>query len=1129
LAVLAAAFLCAACATSALAAPVVIEETAVSDVTLTSVILEATVNPGERAGGFHFEYGPADCSSNPCNAAPVPDGTIKKGNAPIVLSTTVSGLQPGTTYHYRLFAHNPDSAQVFSPDRTFTTFSLPPVFEPCANDALRTGPSAHLPDCRAYEQASPIDKNGVDLWSRAEQRAVSVNGDAVAFMSDVGIPGAEGEQNIPTFLASRGPGESGWSTQGVLPPASAGQDAHVVGWTPDLSQFYSTATRKEAEPSESTLLARASAGGALAMLAPYASGPDSGIGYFIAGTAGEGSVVLFETAPNIGGSVGSGKRAVFAWERASGKVTPVGVLNTQAQTEVALAKGAMAGPYNWASGLTTALTKGGPANNYYVADEHALAADGSAAYFTAAGSGDLYVRLNPTAEQSALDGAGNCTEADKACTLRANVSTRTVPDPAGAAPAAFRAASADGTRAFFTSSQMLTDDANTGPEQEAPAIMRSDLDGNPESVEHTFLPTHAGAVAVDSEHVYWLEPKKSTIARAKLNGEEPEDEFITAVEDGKGLTVANGYIYWTNGACEPEKCIPEGKGVTGTIGRAKLNGDGPASEVDQAFIEGAGNPWAVAVNPEYVYWTQSALTNGGFGFISRASTTGAEVKKEFIQNFSNGSKLPGIALDSGHIYWMWENPLEQDNISRANLDGSGYYENAVNNITFVKLAATDTDTTRHGRAIAIEGNHIYWAAEGTSEIGRATLNGDEPASEVELGFIEGASHPRGLAADASHLYWGANVDTPPNPGNDLYRFEARKPAGQRLTDLTPDAADKDGAEVRGVLGTSTDGSYVYFAANGVLAPGATPGDCGGLPQAETGTCNVYLAHGSEIEFIARMAPGNWAPTDFNGTDFESRDVRVSPDGQTLIYGSEGIRRYDAATHSFNCISCNPTGAAPGVSVRIRQPGPLYPAPGAAVLTRSSSSDGKRIFFETTAALVGEDTNGLEGCPKQTYAGNYFYYSCQDVYEWEANGAGSCHSENQNGGCLYLISSGKESDPSFLIGTSASGRDVFIFTRSQLVGQDQDNLRDVYDVRVEGGLAAQNPPPPNPCAGEACKEGTQPPPGAQAAGSQQFNGPGDPPPKRPHCRKPRVLKHGKCVKAAGHKHHRKTKTSGRAGR
>ena len=60
-------------------------------------------------------------------------------------------------------------------------------------------------------------------------------------------------------------------------------------------------------------------------------------------------------------------------------------------------------------------------------------------------------------------------------------------------------------------------------------------------------------------------------------------------------------------------------------------------------------------------------------------------------------------------------------------------------------------------------------------------------------------------------------------GNDLYSFDVG--SGQltnQLTDLTADAnpINPNGAAVQGVLGASDDGSYVYFVALGVLAPGA---------------------------------------------------------------------------------------------------------------------------------------------------------------------------------------------------------------------------------------------------------------------------------------------------------------------
>jgi hypothetical protein len=150
-----------------------------------------------------------------------------------------------------------------------------------------------------------------------------------------------------------------------------------------------------------------------------------------------------------------------------------------------------------------------------------------------------------------------------------------------------------------------------------------------------------------------------------------------------------------------------------------------------------------------------------------------------------------------------------------------------------------------------------------------------------------------------------------------------------------------------------------------------------------------------------------------------------------------------------------------------------PASVAPIVTHNLSSSGDQFFFQTTDALLPADTNGLS-----------------DVYEWEADGAGSCQSSAEDGGCIYLISTGTSTEPSQIADSSPSGDDVFFLTEQPLVGQDEDALIDVYDARVGGGLASQNPQRPPECAGEACKGASTQAPAAKGAGSAVFQGPGN---------------------------------------
>jgi hypothetical protein len=365
----------------------------------------------------------------------------------------------------------------------------------------------------------------------------------------------------------------------------------------------------------------------------------------------------------------------------------------------------------------------------------------------------------------------------------------------------------------------------------------------------------------------------------------------------------------------------------------------------------------------------------------------------------------------------------------------------------------------------------------------------------------------GASTDGSVAYFldkgKLTADSTAGKGLDLYRYDLNSHA---LTDLTVDSADRSGAQVAGLLGVSEDGASVYFAAAGALAPGAT--------KVPTGENNVYYLHGAEIEFVARLGSGgsvseavNWAPSSkfFNFGETIAHAARVSADGQTLLFtSSRNLTPFDAHGEaelylfreggSVECISCNSTGVRPQGSAGVQKiPVPGFaPERNYAFMTRNLSENGRRVIFDSSDQLVAADKD-----------------HANDVYEWEQKGEGSCASEEQAGGCVFLLSGGVKG-ASYFGDADLEGRNAFFFSEQQLVAQDRDQLVDAYDARIGGGIASQNEMPPVPCEGEACLGPAGAPPAAAAAGTSTHVGPGNfsPPPS---CRKGKVRRHGKCVK------------------
>jgi hypothetical protein len=425
----------------------------------------------------------------------------------------------------------------------------------------------------------------------------------------------------------------------------------------------------------------------------------------------------------------------------------------------------------------------------------------------------------------------------------------------------------------------------------------------------------------------------------------------------------------------------------------------------------------------------------------------------------------------------------------------------------------------YSRVISADGSRIFWTddEEGPNKEHIYVRENDDRSVPVSAG----AARFWTANSDGRYVYYTEN--------ETLWRFDVKDETREQL-------AGED-AGVQGVVGaseTGEEGAYVYFVAQGILAAGATQGDCPvftgtGVGGGEGTTCNLYVWHDGVTTFIATLSGEDDAIIiaavagipDISDGDWTSglggRSAQVTPDGKNVVfmsyerlthYDNHGLAEvyvYDADTDGLSCASCNPIGAPPSGGGALSVSGVGGQDVTYAFMHHQISEDGTRVFFDSSETLVAGDTNGV-----------------QDAYEWEREGAGSCQVKNparQDGGCVYLLSGGTSPDPSFLLDASASGDDVFIITRAQLAPQDTGETYEVYDVRVGASqsLAEQA------CTGTGCQGLPSAPPPFATPASVTFNGVGNffpslaPSPvnakakaKPMKCKKGLIKKKGKCV-------------------
>ena len=523
----------------------------------------------------------------------------------------VGGLKPATAYRYRLFTKNV-LGQISGPEATFNTFPTP---------------IAGLPDQRAYEQVSPLDKDGGDITGTVVSLKASADGEHVTFRSSSGVPGGEGAQDLPLYLASRGNEE--WSSQGLLPPGGLAPKASVIGWLPDFSETYAEATKFGLPPTFG-LFGRSSTA--------WLRGNDSRLRsqrrLFLRRGVGRRSVVYFESTtklPSVDGAV-EGKPNLYYWDKATGELGLAGALNTNE----APGEGAFAGPYDWIKGTTsTALSNGGAARDYYIQEDHAIAKDGSV-YFTEAGSGRLLgASTRPRAKRHERRGMHRSGEGVHGGDLGLAKDQRRRPRRhrcGGQAPGRLHRRQRRRLEGFLHLGREADRRRHHRP-RTRPARRGEGGESAGEGVEPTFMANIAATgMASDGTYLYWANPGKGTIGRSTLGGGEVNESFVTDAGTPQYVAVDGEHIYWTNAA--------DGQEGNGTIGRADI-ADGGGANLD--FISGANNPQGIAVNATHIFW---ANANAGTPSIGRAAIGGevGSVEEEW-HPIGDGNEQPqGVAL-----------------------------------------------------------------------------------------------------------------------------------------------------------------------------------------------------------------------------------------------------------------------------------------------------------------------------------------------------------------------------------------------------------------------------------------------------------------------------------------------------
>ncbi len=1051
----------------------------VTDVNTDSALVHAQVNPESGPTESFVEFGKDTTYglTGPTPAFPLPNPEEERE---VLLSVT--GLEPGTEYHYRVVAVNAAGETTSSSDHTLKTFPFVKVIDDKCDNALsrqQTG-AALLLNCRAYELVSAGDSGGYniesDLIPGQEPFAgfPLVDGKVLYGVHNGGIPGSGNPTNhgVDPYVATRS--DHGWSTRYVGVPAN-GTPSHapfastLIGASRNLDAFAfggADICSPCFEDGSSGIPVRrpddALAQGMAGSQSPTGATPD---GLIAEPLSEDGSHLVF----------GSLKRFELDGNNETGDVSLYDRDLDTGVTQV-ISKTPAGGPLTCLQGAGTCHSPGDTdgiaeldmtpdGSRIVVAQRVSTDADGNQywhPYLHIGGSSNT-VDLSPGTTSGVLfDGMTEdgtkvfFTTRDELAGGDSDSSADIYEaDVSGTGPATLKLISTDGGSASNSDSCAPIQDWNTvsgGPNCDAVAL------------------AGGAGVAAENGTFYFVSPEQldgseGLADQANLYVVRPgaNPDFVTTIDSSLGKPAPP----------PPSHPVTDPELITALAGPENLelnqnSGDIYIKERNGSTIArftSAGAPHNFTAGPNA---GTNRITGEGLGFNSESQ----------------------IAVD-GHA----GSPFENDFYVASNGGVSVFAESglklgSIGGFGFACGVAVDQSS---GVLYVGDYNEKLWRLQpisGTTPVGDANytktelpieMNGCQMAADTK-GNVYSSGYPNGAARRFRASEFGLGF----LPGET---FEGEVVATTATT-LTVDPSTD-------LLYIDVGGRIDIYDETGTLVQSIVKGEIAGSRgvAVNASTHVAYAVNGESIVEIG-YEPHPFDPIDnpavVHGVHqagvHTSSDFQVTPDGHYAAFPSAvritafdstnhlEIYRYDAEGGGLACPSCTPSNARATGDASLAEHG------------LSLLEDG-RVFFTSTEPLVLRDTDAVK-----------------DVYEWED-------------GFPQLISTGASRFDSGLLSVTADGRDAYFFTREVLTPEDANgSLMKIYDAREGGGFFRVAEAPPCAASDECHGPGTNP--AALPNNASKTGTPGNAHTETgKRCKKGFVKKGKRCVKA---RHHRKGK-------